>query len=759
MTKTRIDEVRSGHVRGWSFTPLRKGTKRPKHNDWPRRPRESVDEAVRWAEEGNVGLRTGKISGVIVLDVDLDRGGAVPAGLPKTPTVRTGGGGLHLYFSAPPGRSVKNSASKIAPHVDVRGDGGQAVFVGSTHPDTGVVYAWEPGLSPDDVPLAPFPVALLDKHAAPPSPPPPRNGNNGRGYAQAALSKECDAVANAPEGQRNHTLNRAAYCVAGYLHGGKITEDEMIRTLLNAATAAGLPEGEARATIRSGISEGRAKPRNIPKQKMPAPPRAPISPPPGIEDALPESDEVFIPYAVPMRIAESLIEHTFNAEKQISLLKQYQGVWWNYEDGAYRQIADETLARDIYQFLDRAITYRRDKDGEIKYDDIGKTATKKLVANSRQCNEVTKALPAVSGVLITEHAPVWLNDTDGANPHEIVACRNGLLHVPSGALQAATPDFFSVNSLPYEYLAESGEPVEWLKFLISIWEDDEEAIRLLQDWFGYCLLTDTSQQKMLLVIGPKRSGKGTIARVLTALLGGSKNVAGPTLASLSGPFGLESVQDKPLAIISDARLSGRTDQAIITERLLAISGEDSITVDRKHTTSITLKLPTRFMLLSNELPSLSDTSSALAGRFVILEMTKSFFDKEDRGLFGRLNAELPGILNWAIAGWCRLQERGYFRVPRSSQAAMDDLLDLSSPLTAFLRECCDVSPERSIATVDLFDCWRRWCERNGRRHPGTLQSFAKNLRATEPNIETVRATQSHGERERRFNGVGLNDDQ
>ena len=175
-----------------------------------------------------------------------------------------------------------------------------------------------------------------------------------------------------------------------------------------------------------------------------------------------------------------------------------------------------------------------------------------------------------------------------------------------------------------------------------------ESLDLLQEWFGYCLTGDTSQQKMMLMVGPKRSGKGTIARVLTRLIGNG-NVSGPTTSSLAGPFGLQPLIGKTLAIVSDARFHGEN-IATVVERLLCISGEDTLTVDRKHTTSVTMKLPTRFMFLTNEFPRLNDASGALAGRFVILRLTQSFYGKEDTGLTDRLLNELPGILNWAIEG-------------------------------------------------------------------------------------------------------------
>ena len=107
-----------------------------------------------------------------------------------------------------------------------------------------------------------------------------------------------------------------------------------------------------------------------------------------------------------------------------------------------------------------------------------------------------------------------------------------------------------------------------------------------------------------------RSGKGTIARIIAEILG-KLNVVGPTLSSLGTNFGLWPLINKQLAIISDARLGKRSDLAQIVERLLSISGEDRQTIDRKNLSPITTTLPTRFLILTNELPRLNDASGAL----------------------------------------------------------------------------------------------------------------------------------------------------
>ena len=83
------------------------------------------------------------------------------------------------------------------------------------------------------------------------------------------------------------------------------------------------------------------------------------------------------------------------------------------------------------------------------------------------------------------------------------------------------------------------------------------------------------------MIGPKRrSGKGTIFRVLGALLG-KENVVSPTMAALNTGFGLQPLIGKIAALVPDARFNSRHDA--ITERLLSISGEDALTIDRRST--------------------------------------------------------------------------------------------------------------------------------------------------------------------------------
>src|SRR5690606_37764850 len=159
------------------------------------------------------------------------------------------------------------------------------------------------------------------------------------------------------------------------------------------------------------------------------------------------------------------------------------------------------------------------------------------------------------------------------------------------------------------------------------------------------------------------------------------------------------------------------------------SGEDAITIDRKHRASWTGRLQTRFLILTNELPRLADSSGALSSRFIVLTLKQSFYGKEDPQLTERLLGDLPGIFHWALAGLDRLIGRGHFVRPASSADAIQELEDLGSPIAAFVRDCCRVEQGRNVDCTVLYDAWKKWCNSEGRDHPGTAQTFGRDLRA------------------------------
>ena len=179
-----------------------------------------------------------------------------------------------------------------------------------------------------------------------------------------------------------------------------------------------------------------------------------------------------------------------------------------------------------------------------------------------------------------------------------------------------------------------------------------------------------------------------------------------------------------------------------------------MTIDRKNLEPVTCTLKTRIMLLTNELPRLMDTSGSLTSRLVVLQLRESFYGREDHELTDKLLGELPGILGWATKGWYRLHRRRRFSQPDSSLEMLGQLADLSSPVSVFIRDCCRVGPAYRVPVDDLFGEWKTWCEKNGRREPGTVQNFGRDLLAAVPTLRACRP-QEGGERYRAYEGIGL----
>jgi putative DNA primase/helicase len=178
------------------------------------------------------------------------------------PLVATPSDGLHVYFKAN-GTAVRNSASKLAPLIDVRGDGGYVIAAGSTLPD-GRRYERLEG-SGSKLPTAPRwltdaitarthsrPAATATQAPADPQ---------GTRYGLTGLDAELGRLATAAVGERNDQLCRSAFSAGQLAAGGQLDPVYAARRLFDVATRIGLNESEAHSTIRSGMTAGAQRPR------------------------------------------------------------------------------------------------------------------------------------------------------------------------------------------------------------------------------------------------------------------------------------------------------------------------------------------------------------------------------------------------------------------------------------------------------------------------------------------------------------------
>lgn len=272
--------------RGWSVFPIQPNGKTPLTRHGFKDATTDHQTITAWWRrwpDANIGVATGTTSGIYVIDLDGPEGVNTWTALthrhgktPATLIAQTGGGGFHLIYQAP--GALPNTASRLGPKIDTRGDGGYIVAPPSTHPN-GNPYQWANNNTP-----APLPTwirdALTPKRTSQP-PTAPRRADGDTPYGLAALHRHITSIRTAPDGQRNDTLNRAAFSVGQLIAGGELTPHGIRDALTAAAAAAGLPRHEAEQTIRSGLTAGHQHPWAAPNLDV-EPPRITV---PRIETA------------------------------------------------------------------------------------------------------------------------------------------------------------------------------------------------------------------------------------------------------------------------------------------------------------------------------------------------------------------------------------------------------------------------------------------------------------------------------------------
>ncbi|GAQ73822.1 bifunctional DNA primase/polymerase [Streptomyces reticuliscabiei] len=279
--------------RHWRVFPLVPGDKRPAVRNWEQHATTDRERITRcWTHAAyNVGIATGP-SGLVVVDLDRPKhpddtppaewaehgvtdGADVLAVLCErhvqplptdTYTVRTWSGGTHLYFAAPQGEALRNTAGDSARglgwKVDTRAVGGLVVGAGST-------FAGRPYEIVHNVPVAPLPGWLAELLRPAPLPPqkPITVALTGRGrrtaFLNAAVNGEVERITGSGENQHNHALYIAAVALGQLVAGGELSEGAVTGWLLTAALQVGQGEGEARRTIASGLRAGARRPRTV----------------------------------------------------------------------------------------------------------------------------------------------------------------------------------------------------------------------------------------------------------------------------------------------------------------------------------------------------------------------------------------------------------------------------------------------------------------------------------------------------------------
>lgn len=432
----------------------------------------------------------------------------------------------------------------------------------------------------------------------------------------------------------------------------------------------------------------------------------------------------------PLHIAELWLR-TEQTVDGIPILRKYHGEWFRYNDQHYESLdPDADIRGRLYAFL-KGMSVK-------KFNTKGECSIEPFVTTRSKVSDIMDALNMSCPV--SDDPPCWLDGREQPDPVNIICFSNGILDVNAYAkgnvkLLTPTPYLFSLSSTPYLFDPTAKCP-QWLKFLGEIFDGDPERIALLREWFGYNMVADTSQEKLMLFIGRPASGKSTTLEVLQAVLG-KNQCAKSSFKHLCSDFGLQPLMGSLAVILPDAHVPRQVDATQALETIKSIVGRDGVTINRKYLPQLPdCKLSCRFTIAVNELPELPDHARSLERRLNLLHFPVTFEGREDRTLKERLPQEAAGIAIWALQGLRRLRKQDKFTVPESSDTVMDEFRRFLTPIAEFIDECCEFGDYRTMKR-QMYDAWKAWAKDHGLR-PGTQSRFGQRFLAQLPAITRIR---------------------
>jgi P4 family phage/plasmid primase-like protien len=339
----------------------------------------------------------------------------------------------------------------------------------------------------------------------------------------------------------------------------------------------------------------------------------------------------------------------------------------------------------------------------------------------------------------------------------VVLFQNGALDLFSGQVLPHDKRYMITKILPYDFNPNATAP-NWLVFLNEVLEGDQERIALLQEWLGYMVSPSYQYQKIMMLIGPRRSGKGTIGQILQQIVG-VQNYSGASLESFADDDFLDSLRGKTIAFSGDtAKNVSRNKVERVIERLKKISGGDVVDFGRKYKSRMSCKLPTRIMLSANHVPRLFDDSEALSHRMLVIPFEVSYADRENPYLINALSAEIEGIALWALQGLARLNANQRFTVPAASRNEMEFIAESYSPMRGFIDACCTLGDgAQRISGSDLYEAYRAWALSEQEAHILSRKVFVSTFKDASRGHGCRYGPQRIGEEiVRGFNGIAVN---
>jgi putative DNA primase/helicase len=313
--------------------------------------------------------------------------------------------------------------------------------------------------------------------------------------------------------------------------------------------------------------------------------------------------------------------------------------------------------------------------------------------------------------------------------HDLLNVANGTLDLRTGQLRPHRREDCLTKLTPIAFDPAATCP-RWQRFLTEVFSSDQELIAFLKRAIGYSLSGHTREDAFLILYGATgRNGKGTLIRRLMKLLG---DAAHTTLFSTFTVDRAKQTGNTPeLAAMVGKRVvcAGEPDDGVkLSEGLIKqLTGSDEIEATAKYEAPFRYTPTFKIWLHCNYKPEIRGTDGAIWSRPRLVPFNVSFLGREDRELENKLDAELPGILNWAAEGAREWYASGLGNCTSVSEATKEYRAE-SDPLGNFIADCVTVEQERFTSNEELRHVYEKWCERNG-QEPWSPNTFGRKFKA------------------------------
>jgi putative DNA primase/helicase len=684
--------------------------------------------------EANVGLATGRVSCLVVIDIDEDEGGrrAPLEPLPPTLAARTGDG-EHLYFHLPADRVIQSKGGKtIAPGIHVRGEGGYVVAPPSRHA-SGRLYAWqqdtcaaEPTVLPDHL------VRLLTGTAGitssttmlDPEAPPQPHENTQASEAGTAAEPDTDQAGSDQAGaepglhgdvgvywlgqaltkvQAGAGRNDTGFWLACQLRDDgldKVAAAEVLHTYARQVEHQRdhpYPAREALASLDQAFGQAPREPAQRGGQ---------------------------LPALAPVTAADACTD-TGNAKRlalaygRVLRFVPEWGCWVAYQDGVWRRHAT-ALARQYARATVEAIHQEASAAlaaGDVtRYDQLTRHLTRSFSAGR------LKALLDVAQTDLTAHP------TDFDRDPWLLNVQNGTLDLRTGTLHPHQPEDLLTRQAPVTFDASATAPA-WNTFLSEVFYSDAALIGYVQRALGYSCTAETREQAFFLCYGAGANGKTTLLNAVAQVLGAywKPLKADVLMARPSGAAG----PDPELASLVGARLVTAQEPhgaTLDTPRLKELTGSDAIQVRELRRAPFTFIPHFKLWLSANERPAVPERTVGIWRRIRLLPFTVSFRGRENRALPGLLAAEAPGILTWLLAGVQAWLDDGLGMVPAVAEATAAYQAEEDAYFAFFHDVLVPASREEAVRLKAAYAAYEAWAMQADAPEL-SIQEFAKEAEA------------------------------